>query len=170
MLWAPERNQGGTSYERLLARFPLLLERLRGAAPSSAALGAGPFARHAEACVADRLVLLGDAAGYVDAITGEGLSMAFECASLLGSMLPEVLSRGASAGALRPYARAYQRRYRRYALVTRAVLSVLRHPRARDCAFYALTEHPAAFSHLVRWALGPSPMGAIGDPREATSP
>ncbi|MCC5691560.1 hypothetical protein, partial [Klebsiella pneumoniae] len=64
-------------FDALLARFPALAERLAGAAPDSAPRGAGPLLRRVRGRVADRFALVGDAAGYVDAVTGEGLSLAF---------------------------------------------------------------------------------------------
>ena len=89
----------GKSYlfDRLLGYFPALAARLNGVERDSRPRGAGPLARRAQKCVADRLVLLGDAAGYLDAITGEGLSLAFAGARSLGEIVPEALLRGASA-------------------------------------------------------------------------
>jgi len=40
----------------------------------------------------ERLVLIGDAAGYVDAITGQGLSLAFAASAVLMEALPDDLS------------------------------------------------------------------------------
>ena len=39
--------------------------------------GAGPLRQRARRRVAGRVLLVGDAAGYVDALTGEGLALAF---------------------------------------------------------------------------------------------
>jgi hypothetical protein len=49
---------------------------------------------------ADRLVLVGDAAGSGDPISGEGMSVAFACARALGDLLPKALARGADRAAL----------------------------------------------------------------------
>jgi len=100
--------------DALLARFPILAARLGGAPAETRPLGAGPLARRARARVADRLALVGDAGGYLDAITGEGLSLAFEGALALGRILPEALARGAGRDALRPYEREVEGSYRRY--------------------------------------------------------
>src|SRR5262244_716924 len=51
-------------------RFPILREKLAAAELESDIRASGPLARLARAPIADRFVLLGDAAGYVDAITG----------------------------------------------------------------------------------------------------
>jgi flavin-dependent dehydrogenase len=58
-------------------------------------LGAGPLAQAARRVVDDRVVLLGDAAGYVDALTGEGLALGFAPAEDLSAA---VVARSPAAG------------------------------------------------------------------------
>ncbi|GHD81834.1 flavin-dependent dehydrogenase [Salinibacterium amurskyense] len=65
----------GTSFEEALASVPALAERLRGAAPASSVRGAGPLLQNTTGQRAGRVLLVGDAAGYVDAITGEGIRL-----------------------------------------------------------------------------------------------
>lgn len=62
-------------YDTLLEGFPSLLARLDGARPANAVRGAGPLRQRALRPVDGRVLLVGDAAGYVDALTGEGLSI-----------------------------------------------------------------------------------------------
>ncbi|MCX4529811.1 MULTISPECIES: NAD(P)/FAD-dependent oxidoreductase [unclassified Streptomyces] len=69
-------------YDVQLARFPLLAERLRDA-PAGAVRGAGPLRQRARTRVAGRVLFVGDAAGYVDALTGEGLTLALTAAGEL---------------------------------------------------------------------------------------
>src|SRR5262249_34121867 len=130
-LWENGQLGNRISLETLRARFPVLAQKLSGAEMESNALGAGPLARSARAPIADRFALLGDAAGYIDAITGEGLSLAFNCAAALAALLPQALARGATRAALEPYERAFARQFRRYAWVTRSVLAASRHLRLR---------------------------------------
>lgn len=52
--------------------------QLAGATAVSTLRGAGPFHQRARSRVAGRVLLVGDASGYVDAITGEGLRLGFE--------------------------------------------------------------------------------------------
>lgn len=66
---------GRGHYDRWLERFPLLAERLRGVASSSHIRGAGPLLQQTRHRVAGRVLLVGDAAGYVDALTGEGINV-----------------------------------------------------------------------------------------------
>jgi flavin-dependent dehydrogenase len=141
-------------WPELLSRFPALASRLAGAPWDSAPAGAGPLGRAVAARTRDRLVLVGDAAGYVDAITGEGLSLAFEAALDLGRMLPEALARGATRGALRGFDRAQARRWRRYAAAARLVLGLARRPGARRRVLLAAARHPRALARVVGWAVG----------------
>jgi len=71
----------GTSFEEALAGAPALTDRLAGAQEASGRRGAGPFRQRTRARVAGRVLLVGDASGYVDALTGEGLRLGFAQAS-----------------------------------------------------------------------------------------
>lgn len=139
---------------RLLARFPAVAARVAGAEEDSLPRGAGPFARSARARIADRLVLLGDAAGYVDAITGEGLSLAFGCATALAELLPAALRRGASAEALRAYERVWRRRFVPYAVWTRLLLALSRRPGLRRRVLAVAAARPGPFERALAAAVG----------------
>src|SRR6185437_3469572 len=65
----------GTRFEGWLPEFPELYGRLAGAEPATAVRGAGPLRQRATRRVAGRALLVGDASGYVDALTGEGISL-----------------------------------------------------------------------------------------------
>jgi len=69
---------GRTPFQRLLSGFPELDARL--GQPASTLRGAGPFERQVRSRVAGRVLLVGDAAGYLDPITGEGLRLGFDAA------------------------------------------------------------------------------------------
>ena len=71
----------GTSYASALAGVPAIAERIAGAAIASERRGAGPFRQRTRARIAGRVLLVGDASGYVDALTGEGLRLGFAQAS-----------------------------------------------------------------------------------------
>lgn len=139
---------------RLLEAFPAVAARIAGAAEASAPRGAGPFDQAARARVADRLVLLGDAAGYVDAITGEGLSLSFGCAAELAALLPGALAAGAGAAALAPYEVAWRRRFRPYAAWTRLLLVLSRRGALRRAVLAVAAATPAPFERLVAAAVG----------------
>jgi flavin-dependent dehydrogenase len=152
-LWEKDEVSGPVSVESLLGRFPALRARLAGAPADSRPRGAGPLAQAARSCIADRLVLVGDAAGYVDAITGEGLSLAFVCAQALGALLPAAIERGATRETLVHYERFFARTFRRYAVVCRCVLGLARRPRLRRRVLHGLGRHPRLFDRLVTLAL-----------------
>jgi flavin-dependent dehydrogenase len=71
----------GTSYSDALAAVPHLADRLAGAPEASERRGAGPFRQQTRVRTAGRVLLVGDASGYVDALTGEGLRLGFAQAS-----------------------------------------------------------------------------------------
>lgn len=101
-----------------LGAFPRLQTQLQGAEPGGAVRGAGPLRRRTSARVVGRVLLVGDAAGYVDALTGEGIAVAMACArSLVGAV---VLDDPAS------YERAWRRDTRRYRWLTQTLLGTRR--------------------------------------------
>jgi flavin-dependent dehydrogenase len=91
----------GTGYETRLAAFPGLLDRLSGAVPASEVRGAGPLRQDVRRRVHGRVLLVGDAAGYLDALTGEGLGVGLAQASALAACL--------AAGRPADYERAWRR-------------------------------------------------------------
>ena len=68
----------GTDFAAAIAAIPELAARLEGAEPASSLRGAGPFGQRATHPGRGRALLVGDASGYVDAITGEGLRLGFD--------------------------------------------------------------------------------------------
>ncbi len=140
------------SIENFIERFPALKQRVAGAAIDSRPRGAGPMARRVRSRVAHRFALVGDAAGYVDAITGEGISLALVSALALGKILPAALDRGASREVLLAYERESERRFRRYEFVTRTVLAFVRRPRLRRPALAILARNPRLFTAMVKFA------------------
>ena len=137
----------------LKGRFPALIARLGDAPPISSIRGAGPMARGATRRNSDRMVLVGDAAGFVDSISGDGLSIAFNSALILGKHLPEILKHDATRQSMQAYEREARRLYRGYWLVTNGLLMVARHPRARRTIINSLRRHPGIFRELMSGAM-----------------
>jgi flavin-dependent dehydrogenase len=146
-LLCEERARAG--FDDLLGRFPQVAARLAGCPVESRAMGAGPFPRAVRARSRDRLVLVGDAAGYEDAITGDGLSLAFTAAADLGDILPAALAAGASRHAFARWERSSVARYRRYLIVTRATLALARHQAARRRVLWVFGRSPRLLGGLV---------------------
>jgi flavin-dependent dehydrogenase len=136
-------------WHRLERKFPALMQKLEGAAPHSRIRGAGPLERASRARTADRFALVGDAAGYVDAITGEGISLSLLSAAALARILPDAIARNADRAALAPYERDFARLFGKYALLTRAVLAIARRPRVRKGALLVLSRFPWLFDRAL---------------------
>lgn len=62
-----------TDYDAAVSLVPHLAARLDGAAVTTSTRGAGPLRQRTLSRTAGRVLLVGDASGYVDAITGEGI-------------------------------------------------------------------------------------------------
>jgi flavin-dependent dehydrogenase len=137
----------------LASRFPALLARLGNAPAISSVRGAGPMARAATRRNSNRMVLVGDAAGFVDSISGDGLSVAFNSALILGKHLAEILKRGATRESMQAYEREARRVYRGYWFVTNGLLMIARHPRVRRAIINSLMRHPGAFNALMGGAM-----------------
>jgi flavin-dependent dehydrogenase len=137
ILW----HERAPSWDAMLSRFERLDERLRGAEAISSIQGAGPFRRRPRRVTAGRLALVGDASGYVDAITGEGIAMAFECGKALAQSLKE--------GGLRSYESAHRRAMRRYRVPTELVLALSAFPSLRRGVLSALARRSLLFESLL---------------------
>jgi flavin-dependent dehydrogenase len=114
-------GRGGSFAERLRA-FPELAARLDGAEPGPV-LAAGPMRQDVAHRVSGRVLLVGDAAGYLDALTGEGLALAFGCARALVARV--------AADQASHYERDYRVISRRYRLITSALLAASGRPTLR---------------------------------------
>ena len=68
-------DRRGRDHAEWLEHFPALGARLHVAEPTGRVLGAGPLEQNATCRARGRVLLVGDAAGYVDALTGEGVSL-----------------------------------------------------------------------------------------------
>jgi flavin-dependent dehydrogenase len=81
------RDDAGGDFKARLSAFPALVDRLAGAAPASELRGAGPMRQDVRRRVHGRVLLVGDASGYVDALTGEGLGVGLAQADALADCL-----------------------------------------------------------------------------------
>ena len=143
-----------------------LADRLRGARRVTRLRGASSLTVRAKRGVGPGVVLLGDAAGSLDPITGGGMTHALECAELLARHAPRAIDEGDG------WLGAFERRRRAllfdYALLTRGLLELARHPVAIGLVLAALEAWPGVMSHLVGVAGGTrSLFGAGGSVRRA---
>jgi flavin-dependent dehydrogenase len=137
----------------LAGRFPALQARLGRNTARNRPMGAGPMARLAKRRTSDGLVLIGDAAGFVDSISGDGLSIAFNSALTLGAHLRCALAEGATVKSLAAYEAAASRLFRGYWIVTNGLLWLARHPRARAATVRFLSGRRRVLEVLMRSAM-----------------
>lgn len=151
------RHQGDLAgyFDRTVGALPHLRDRLRGAHRVRPVRAIGPLAYRVEPPRHDGVVLVGDALGFLDPFTGEGIFTALRSAELAAEVAAAALRSGdLSAPALAP---AHARRARAFAAKTR-VCVLLQHVIARRrLAVYVahrLARRPAQLDLL---------MGVIGD-------
>ncbi len=126
-------------FSEQLRDFPLLADRLATAAPTGAVRGAGPLRQRTRGRVNGRTLLVGDAAGYVDALTGEGIAVSLACAK----SLVEAVTRDTPA----TYEAAWLRATRRYRWITQTLLHT------RKVAGGAIVPAAALFPDVFRAAV-----------------
>ena len=95
------------------------------------------------------VALLGDASGTVDAITGEGLHLAFRQA--------DALTEAFAAGDLTRYGAAHRRLQRMPQLMARLLLLLDGKQRLRRAAFRSLAAAPSLFNGLLAFHVGARP-------------
>ena len=123
-----------------LAWFPRLAERLEGAKHGQPR-GCGPLRQVVSRRVAGRVLLVGDAAGYEDALTGEGISLAVKQA---GAVVDAIVDEAPSS-----YEQAWQRITRNYRLLTRGLVLATTQRTVRRAIVPAGALLPKAFGCAV---------------------
>ena len=131
----------GPTYAQRLAMFPEVAARLHEAAPVGPVLGAGPLRQAVAARRHGRVLLVGDAAGYVDAITGEGIAVGLACARVLVDCLRR--------GAPQDYDAAWRRASRHYRLLTEVLLAATAVAPMRRALVPACARLPLVFRAAV---------------------
>jgi flavin-dependent dehydrogenase len=124
-----------------LCEFPALERRLRTARLTSTERGAATTSRRLRHVFRGHTVLIGDASGSVDAITGEGLSLSFLQAFALADAL--------AAGDLRAYQAEHRRLSRDAAIMGNVLLLLDRFPWLRRMVLHGLAFEPWIFSSLL---------------------
>src|SRR3546814_17712409 len=119
--------------------------------------GAGPFRQRTRARTAGRVLLVGDASGYVDALTGEGLRVGFAQASAaIGAIVAADPAR---------YEREWRGVTRDFRILTAGLVAWAGSPlRGGTVPAAARAPEPvgAVVERLARWALFFPPPGDVG--------
>jgi menaquinone-9 beta-reductase len=138
-------------FGRVLDVLPELSERLEGAELTSRERGAMTATRSLAQVWRGNVAFIGDASGGVDAITGEGLRLAFRQAQELAEAM--------SAGDLCGYGRAHRKLMRRPLQMSRLMLQLGRHDRLRSRIFRVLSSKPELFARLLAVHVGQATPG-----------
>ena len=146
-----DARQLGESVERSFHRWLLgqaeLAKHLEGAEQVTPVLATSPLAAQARRGVAPGFVLLGDAAGFLDPITGGGMTQALMTAELLARYIPDRVSPDDSW--LWKFERARRAILLDYRILTRMILWLADHPRLAEPLLLFLNALPAFFSHVI---------------------
>ncbi|UAJ79628.1 NAD(P)/FAD-dependent oxidoreductase [Leifsonia sp. ZF2019] len=106
--------------DAVLASLPDLAARLEGALQLGPTRGAGPLLQRARSRASGRVLLAGDASGYVDALTGEGMRVGFAQARAAVAAV--------RAGDTTQYERAWRATTRDFRMLTSALVLAARSP------------------------------------------
>jgi menaquinone-9 beta-reductase len=126
--------------------FPTLAARIGDGKPISSVRGAVSQSTRLRPVTQNRVVLIGDASGTVDAVTGEGLALAFRQAAALAGAL--------SSGDLARYQSAHRRIISRPQRMARILLLMDRHDGLRRRALEELATRSDIFGRLLAVHLG----------------
>lgn len=135
------------SWDDLLVHFPLLVRRLEGRSHSRP-LGAGPLHQRSRQRVRGRVLLVGDASGYVDALTGEGIA--------LGLAQARAAVEAVSGDRPADYARDWRRLGWRHDLLTHGLVSATSLSPVRHRIVHAAAVLPGVFDAAVNQLARPA--------------
>ncbi|MGH9494618.1 MAG: NAD(P)/FAD-dependent oxidoreductase [Candidatus Sulfotelmatobacter sp.] len=155
------REDTKTSLLQRCEAFPELASLLEGAEQVSTTIGASPLTGGAIAGVAPGVVLLGDAAGFVDPVTGGGMTQALMAAELLAGYI--AANELDDDEWLWSFERERRRMLRGYVLLTQAILRLSGKPQLTDAVLSLLGHWPALLSHGLAVSAGTKPLfGSFG--------
>lgn len=128
--------------------FVKLKTRLHGARTTSSEMGALSVSRRLRRVYQGKIALVGDASGSVDAVTGEGMCLAFKQAAALALAL--------KAGSLEQYQTAHEQLSMRPHAMASLMLSLEWHFGIQRRALGSLAAHPGVFEALLKIHVGES--------------
>lgn len=152
-------------FDEALGMFPAIAPRLRRGHRLRSVRGVGPMARRVRKVSGEGWALVGDAAGYTDPFTGEGIYRAVRGGELLADVATAALAHGsASRERLAPYAKARQAAFREKSLVVLIVQAVVSYPKLLEYGASRGLRHPSVRTTLA------GVLGDYEDPRRVLRP
>src|ERR1700719_3994785 len=145
-------RSAGARSASMLDEFPQLAERLASVRASRDS-GEVTLTCGFDRVYRDRVALIGDASGSVDAISGEGLCLSFHQATVRAVAF--------ASGDLSSYQAAHRRLPRRPTLMGRLLLLLDLQPKLRHRALRTLEAHPALFERLLAVHVGATSAGHL---------
>ena len=143
----------GLRLDGALERFPVVAGRLEGLDRTSAERGAVSATRGLRHVYRGRTALIGDASGSVDAITGEGLCLAFRQAILL--------SESFGVGSLKPYQAEHRKLARRPTAMSWLMLTLDGRDLLRQRVMRSFANRPRTFARMLALHVGAAPPLAL---------
>ncbi len=157
------RGDARAGLQRVVAECAPLAELLRGATELSEPAVTGPLKQSPIDVVADGALLVGDAAGFVDAITGEGMSITAASAAIAAEVLSDGLRRGRlRAEHLRPYAVRRRREVQQQLWLTELILWGIRYRPLARRVVRNLEKHPDLFGQVLAVNTGEASLRSVG--------
>ncbi len=145
-----DRSRIGATARNYVAAARAALPALRGAEPVGGVLAAGQFRQRPRTVAAGGMFLVGDAAGYDDPTTGEGIGIGLMLGERLGLHLAALLSGDVDATTAQArYRRDHAALHRNRRRVTALALVMARHPGLSRRAVARAADRPAALGALL---------------------
>ncbi|HLZ70959.1 MAG TPA: NAD(P)/FAD-dependent oxidoreductase [Dehalococcoidia bacterium] len=136
------------AFAAIVAEQPVLGARLRGAELLPGVRATGPFAARARRVAGSRALLVGDAAGFLDPITGEGMASALVQARAAAGVIDRALRRGERPN-LSEFSDLHRSITRQGAVLTWLALALCASPALSSRAMCGLQRRPGLFGRLL---------------------
>jgi len=161
------RGRAEAFFDERLAEFPAIARRLASGRQVGRVLVTGTMSAQVARVAAPGVLLVGDAAGFYDPFTGEGLSYALRGAELAAEAVEATLGGVGGAGlnhedtkeeaAFREYAARRRAEFAPRVLVSHAVQAVLRRPGVLEAVFCCFEADPSLAQRLIGVTAGVLP-------------
>ncbi len=132
--------------DTLLSFFPTLKEKIDNKERQGPLMYIGNFAHQSQEASVDNIAFIGDAVVFMDGVTGEGLSLAFEAANLLSESIinDDLISYNIDIKKLK----------NKYIVITNLALLLTQHKFLRKCIIKLFSLFPTIFRFVLKTNMG----------------